>query len=63
MQPGTVALEGVLELVSYANQETGWTVVKLTLPGRPDLVTAVGSLSGVQPGESLRLSGRWEPVD
>jgi exodeoxyribonuclease V alpha subunit len=63
MQPGTVTLEGVLELVSYANPETGWTVVKLTLPGRPDLVTAVGSLSGVQPGESLRLTGRWAPVD
>jgi hypothetical protein len=39
----------VLELVSYANQETGWTVVKLAIPGRPDLVTAVGSLRSTIP--------------
>jgi exodeoxyribonuclease V alpha subunit len=59
MQPGTVTLEGVLELVSFANAETGWSVVKLTVDGRKDLITAVGSLSDVQPGENLRLTGRW----
>jgi len=36
-----------------------WSVVKVHVPGRSELVTAVGSLLGVQPGESLRLSGRW----
>ena len=29
------------------------------MPGRRDTVTAVGSLPGVQPGESLHLTGRW----
>lgn len=52
-------IEGVLERVTYANDENAWSVVKLVVPGKRDLVTAVGNLLGVQPGESLRLSGHW----
>ncbi|HEY3450221.1 MAG TPA: ATP-dependent RecD-like DNA helicase [Myxococcales bacterium] len=56
---GIVTLEGVLEQVVFTNAENGFSVVKLTVPDKPGLVTAVGSLSGVQPGESMRLTGRW----
>ena len=52
-------IEGVLERIVYANQESAWSVVRLTVAGRRDPVTAVGNLLGVQPGENLRLSGRW----
>jgi exodeoxyribonuclease V alpha subunit len=52
-------LEGVLERVVFANEENAWSVVRLTVPGRRDPVTAVGNLLGVQPGENLRLSGAW----
>lgn len=52
-------LEGVLERVTYANEENAWSVVRLAVSGRAELVTAVGNLLGVQPGESLRLTGRW----
>jgi len=45
----------VLERVTYANDENAWSVVKLVVPGKRDLVTAVGNLLGVQPGESLRV--------
>lgn len=62
-QPGqhlpTSTLEGILERVSFINEESAWSVVKLVVPGKAELVTAVGNLLGVQPGESLRLSGRW----
>jgi exodeoxyribonuclease V alpha subunit len=54
-----ITIEGVLERVTYANDENAWSVVKLVVPSKADLVTAVGNLLGVQPGESLRLSGRW----
>jgi exodeoxyribonuclease V alpha subunit len=56
---GPVSLDGVLEYVSYANAESGWSVIKLNVEGKPDLVTAVGNIHGVQPGESLHLTGRW----
>jgi exodeoxyribonuclease V alpha subunit len=52
-------LEGVLEKVVFANEENAWSVVRLAVPGRRDLVTAVGNLLGVQPGENLRLTGTW----
>src|SRR5262245_48927420 len=52
-------IEGVLERITFANVENAWSVVRIAVPGRPDPITAVGSLLGVQPGESLRLTGRW----
>lgn len=55
----TSTLEGILERVSFINEENAWSVVKLVVPGKTELVTAVGNLLGVQPGESLRLSGHW----
>ena len=56
--PGTT-LEGILERVTFINEENAWSVVKLDVPGKKDLVTVVGNLLGVQPGENLRLRGRW----
>lgn len=52
-------LDGTLEKITYSNEETGWSVVKLSTPGRRASVTAVGNLLGVQPGESLHLQGQW----
>jgi exodeoxyribonuclease V alpha subunit len=50
---------GVLERVVFANEENAWSVVRLTVPGEREPVTAVGNLLGVQPGENLRLEGQW----
>src|SRR5258708_7128475 len=61
-------LEAVLERITYANEETGYTIARVTPArgsgngsgsGTNDLLTVVGNLIGVQPGESLRLQGRW----
>ena len=53
-------LEAVLERVTYANEETGYTIARVATDRTgADLLTVVGSLLGVQPGESLRLVGRW----
>jgi exodeoxyribonuclease V alpha subunit len=49
----------VLDRVVYSNDDSAWTVVRVLAPGRREPVTAVGNLLGVQPGESLRLDGRW----
>lgn len=53
-------LEGVLERITYANEETGYTVARVDSGrGAGDLLTVVGALLGAQPGESLRMRGRW----
>ncbi|HZN72561.1 MAG TPA: ATP-dependent RecD-like DNA helicase [Micromonosporaceae bacterium] len=55
-----MVLEAVLERITYANDETGYTIARVaTDRSGNDLLTVVGSLLGVQPGESLRLVGRW----
>ncbi len=54
-------LEAVLERITYANEETGYTVARVSSRGSgTDLLTVVGNLLGAQPGESLRLEGRWK---
>jgi exodeoxyribonuclease V alpha subunit len=53
-------VEGVLERITYANEESGYTVARVdTGRGAGDLLTVVGALLGAQPGESLRMEGRW----
>ncbi|WP_328538679.1 SF1B family DNA helicase RecD2 [Streptomyces sp. NBC_00344] len=52
-------LEGVLERITYANEENGYTVARVDTGRGGDLLTVVGSLLGAQPGESLRMEGRW----
>ncbi|WP_171166184.1 ATP-dependent RecD-like DNA helicase [Streptomyces sp. I05A-00742] len=53
-------VEGVLERITYANEENGYTVARVdTGRGSGDLLTVVGSLLGAQAGESLRMEGRW----
>ncbi|ALC23117.1 ATP-dependent RecD-like DNA helicase [Streptomyces pristinaespiralis] len=52
-------LEGVLERITYANEENGYTVARVDTGRGGDLLTVVGSLLGAQVGESLRMEGRW----
>ena len=53
-------LEAVLERITYANEENGYTVARVATRGSADLTTVVGNLLGAQPGESLRMRGVWK---
>ena len=58
-QGNLAVVEGVLERITFANEETGYTVARVdTGRGAGDLLTVVGALLGAQPGESLRIRGR-----
>ena len=59
-------LTGSVERITYFNPENGYSVVRLRpdqskLPGinREGLVTVIGNLPEISPGEHLRLKGRW----
>ena len=52
-------LEGVLERVVFFNEENGFTVARLQVAKRRDLVAIVGVLPSPMPGETLRLKGEW----
>jgi exodeoxyribonuclease V alpha subunit len=51
--------EATLERITFANADTGYTVARVDAGHGGDLVTVVGSLLGAQPGEALRMRGRW----
>src|SRR5262249_33670360 len=58
--PGLPVLEAVLERITCAHEDTGYTIARVaTERTGPDLLTVVGPLLGAQVGESLRLTGRW----
>ena len=59
MTNGLEQLRGEVERLVYSSDETGFTICRLLVPGRADLVTVVGTMPGIQPGERLHLRGRW----
>jgi exodeoxyribonuclease V alpha subunit len=62
MQTGTDNLskiQGQIERITFANEENGFTIARLKTKGEKDLVTVVGSLPGINPGEVLELLGEW----
>ena len=52
-------LRGEVERLVYSSDESGFTICRLVVPGKADLVTVVGTMPGIQPGERLHLRGRW----
>ena len=59
LDAGLEKLSGELERIVFSGDETGYTVLRVHAPRQPDLVTVVGSLPGVQPGERLEMEGHW----
>jgi exodeoxyribonuclease V alpha subunit len=53
-------LKGQIERITYYNEESGYTIAKMRVPGRSDLVTVVGNLPGMSAGEVLKLQGQWQ---
>ena len=54
-----VDLQGQLERVTYTNDENGYTIGKVKVYGRRDLVTVVGAILNPPPGEILKMRGEW----
>jgi exodeoxyribonuclease V alpha subunit len=52
-------IHGLLEKISYHNEENDFVVAKLREKEKKELTTIIGNLSGVNPGESLKLTGKW----
>ena len=52
-------IHGLLERISYHNEENDFVVAKLREKEKKELTTIVGNLPGINPGESLKLTGKW----
>lgn len=60
--PRMSELSGIVERITFRNEDNGWTVARLIpVKGRKDeLITIVGNLGSLVPGESLEMGGFWD---
>jgi exodeoxyribonuclease V alpha subunit len=54
-----IELSGQIERITFTNEENGYTIAKVKIHGRQDLVTIVGYLMSPTPGEMLNMKGEW----
>ncbi len=52
-------LTGTIERITYHNEENGYTVARVTPEGKDYTVTVVGTMMGVNVGETVRCTGVW----
>jgi exodeoxyribonuclease V alpha subunit len=52
-------LAGSVERVTYHNEENGFSVLRVQVRGRRELVTVVGHAASIAPGEFIQASGSW----
>lgn len=53
------SLSGLIERVTFHNEESGFAVMKVKAKGHRDLVSVVGSLASVSAGEWVTPEGHW----
>ena len=58
-KPYPDSLTGLIERVTFFNEENGFAVLKVKASGHRDPVTVVGSLPSANAGEWLVAEGRW----
>lgn len=52
-------LAGMVERVTFHNEETGFCVLRVKVQGKRDLVTVVGTVANVSAGEWVTAQGVW----
>jgi exodeoxyribonuclease V alpha subunit len=52
-------LEGQIGRITYSNEETGFTVAKIKVPGYLEPVTVVGNFIAPAPGGMMKMEGTW----
>ncbi len=52
-------IEGAVERLTFANEDTRYVVLRLREAGKSGLTTVVGKLWPINQGENLRVRGRW----
>src|SRR5215471_14729371 len=58
-RPSTEQISGLIERVTFHNDESGFCVLRVKVKGQRDDVTVVGSLPSVTAGEWLVADGWW----
>ncbi|MFH2005943.1 MAG: ATP-dependent RecD-like DNA helicase [bacterium] len=57
--PAGERVDGVIDHVYFANEENGWTAVRVAVLGESRTIRAAGPMYGIKPGDPVRLTGEW----
>ena len=57
---GREVLAGLVERVTYHNEENGFCVLRVKARGHRDLVTTIGHAAAISAGEWVTASGTWQ---
>ncbi len=57
--PAREPLSGSVERITFHNEESGFAVLRVLVRGHHDLVTVVGHIAAISPGEFIQASGNW----
>ena len=52
-------LEGVVERVTFHNEENGYCVLRVSVAGMAETVTVIGYVASANPGEEIAARGSW----
>lgn len=58
-QQPLIRIGGAVERVTFHSEESGYSVIRVKVRGQRDLVTVLGFVSAISPGESLEAFGEW----
>jgi exodeoxyribonuclease V alpha subunit len=53
------ALAGLVERLTFHNEENGFCVLRVTVRGQRDLVTVLGHAASIAAGELVQMTGTW----
>ncbi len=53
-------INGYIERITFHSDESGFTVAQLQQPKHRELTCIVGTMPGIQPGETVRCYGKWK---
>lgn len=53
-------ISGSIERITFQSDENGYCIAYLHSPDKTDLICIVGTMPGLQPGESIRCWGNWK---
>jgi hypothetical protein len=57
--PNRENLAGLVERVTFHNEDSGFCVLRVKARGQRDLITIVGHAAAIGAGEFVQASGRW----
>jgi exodeoxyribonuclease V alpha subunit len=59
LKPNTEVFAGLVERVTFRNEENGFCVLRVKARGKRDLITVIGHAAVISAGEFIQASGKW----